>query len=456
MLVANFRRGIRRHLYVDFKQPQTSFVVSFKPGTKVRFLSWKSSNPPNQDVSRAKLDPLAIRRSELIHKLCGSYLCHHPKSSAGATQTWPKTFIAACHILESYMLLHHHKTAKSLMFKFRCIDPDRAERCVSVNYDTKEKLPAAKMSESSLLEEVTFMTQFAFFLNQAGYQEIPWHIVKECLKKRHKYGNIEVEVNHKDYAFLRFWVYGKKKVTFEAGEFQSKNDTGMLYERVIVGARNKFSNNMILKGFKDIPEDHFESLLPEAKVQIPRWRKWILNVSLTSTFLIAFFNVWMTLMTNLKLDFIWVFLCFVGFIAVRSFAMYKNQRKSYILEWKNMLYYKSTANNAGLVMDTVNRSLERSLKEVLIVYGTALSLAKSGDYITEAEITSAARHWLMALNDEHTEDFKFSPTAAFSLLQRLGILTRVTGQENVFGYKVLPPDVAAEHLAREVQAISVE
>ena len=38
----------------------------------------------------------------------------------------------------------------------------------------------------------------------------------------------------------------------------------IFHERVIVASRSKDSTNMILKGFKDIPLDHLEALLPEA------------------------------------------------------------------------------------------------------------------------------------------------------------------------------------------------
>ena len=50
-----------------------------------------------------------------------------------------------------------------------------------------------------------------------------------------------------------------------------------------------------------------------------------------------------------------------------------------------MLYYKSTANNAGLVLEVVNKAHERSLKEALIVYGTALRLTESGKLIDKVE-----------------------------------------------------------------------
>ena len=55
-----------------------------------------------------------------------------------------------------------------------------------------------------------------------------------------------------------------------------------------------------------------------------------------------------------------------------------------------MLYYKSTANNAGLVLEIVNKAHERTLKEALVVYGTALRLADSG------KVTAGLNHHIFA------------------------------------------------------------
>ena len=56
------------------------------------------------------------------------------------------------------------------------------------------------------------------------------------------------------------------------------------------------------------------------------------------------------------------------------------QKNKHVLALKRLLYYKSTANNAGLVLDIVNKAHERTLKEALIVYGTALRLGENGNY----------------------------------------------------------------------------
>ena len=102
--------------------------------------------------------------------------------------TWASKFISSAHLLESYMLLHHHKEAKVLMFKFRSIDPDRAERLT-----TDEKtIVFKKLNDYQNMEEMSFLTQFAFLLRAAGYDEIPQDIVKECIEKSHKYDSIEV------------------------------------------------------------------------------------------------------------------------------------------------------------------------------------------------------------------------------------------------------------------------
>lgn len=57
------------------------------------------------------------------------------------------------------------------------------------------------------------------------------------------------------------------------------------------------------------------------------------------------------------------------------------QQNKHVLALKRMLYYKSTANNAGLVLDIVNKAHERALKETLVVYAIALKLSENGKSI---------------------------------------------------------------------------
>ena len=86
------------------------------------------------------------------------------------------------------MLLHHHKEAKRLLYKFRLIDPDRSERITTEKSEIIDKV----INQHQTLDELAFLTQFAFVLKQAGYEEIPEQIVKECIEQPHKYNNIEV------------------------------------------------------------------------------------------------------------------------------------------------------------------------------------------------------------------------------------------------------------------------
>ena len=88
------------------------------------------------------------------------------------------------------MLLRHHKEAKTLLYKFRAVDPDRADRFTTEKSEVIDKV----INQHQTLDELAFLTQFAFVLKQAGYEEIPQQVVKECIEKSHKYDNIEVSV----------------------------------------------------------------------------------------------------------------------------------------------------------------------------------------------------------------------------------------------------------------------
>ena len=109
--------------------------------------------------------------------------------------SWASQFIATAHLLESYMLLHHHKEAKTLLYKFRAIDPDRADRLTTEKSEIIDKV----LNKHQTLDELAFLTQFAFVLKQAGYEKIPDEMVKECIEKSHKYDNVEVRYLFIDY-----------------------------------------------------------------------------------------------------------------------------------------------------------------------------------------------------------------------------------------------------------------
>nr|XP_002126607.1 transmembrane protein 143 [Ciona intestinalis] len=448
--------GAKRSTYVCTKKVLKIFCTS----NRTLFLSKKNNENPT--TCEAIPDPIRMRRSQCIQELCNHYVNspdYATKSEPGV-KSWPHHFITASHVLETYLLLRHHKGAKTLMHRFANIDPDRSE---------VPEISSFTVQHEHSLEELSFMTQFAFTLKRAGYHEVHQDIIIECLKKQHKYGNIELSVNFEDYEFARFWIYGRNKILEQTSDseylwkamFSDDNvKTRTVHERVVVAARNRNSKNMILKGFKDVPVDHFETLLPEAKVQIPRGRRWFINFSLTTTAMIAFFNVGMTVLTDLKLGLVWMLSCFIGFITYRSYAMYKSQRNKYILAWKKMLYYKSTSNNRGLVMDAINKGHERSLKEALIVYGIALKLTQTKTSVTQQEVTSAVRTWLASITGtQESSENLFSCSGAFSLLERLGVLCQTSNDVDgdvTAHFSVQTPDSATQQLLAKVTAIAAE
>ncbi|CAK8674572.1 unnamed protein product [Clavelina lepadiformis] len=431
---------------------------------QVRNLVLSPSLFKEETFSHAKASPIPLRRSELIQELCKSHIkTGDPVAVGPGLQSWASKFIGASHILESFLLLEHNKEAKKLLYKFRSIDPDRPERCttsVGVKY---QKVDDFKDDLHSL-EELCFMTHFAYVLKEAGYDEVPEEIVEKCLKTKHIYENIELEVDYKKYVFARFWVRGRKEVEENSTDSSTalKSILGdedakrVLHERVLVASRSKNSSNMILKGFKDVPVDHFEALLPEAKVHIPRSRRWFLNFFLTATGITAFFNVGMSILTDFKLDVVWMLVLFSGLIAYRTMALYKSQRQKYILEWKKLLYFKSTANNSGLVLDVINKAHERSVKKALLVYGTALRLTQNVPTITETELTKAACHWLSDISKYDVTEDTIDILSSFSLLESLGILYVNSqdheGEETRF--RVQTPEVACNQLLIKVKAIA--
>lgn len=259
---------------------------------------------------------LSIKKSSLVHAL--SKRVNKKSSTDDLKLPLKHDFIAFSGVLENYMLLHDHKQAKALVNIYNNIDPDKFHQ----NIDEKTDAEFSRMMEKS------FLSYFSYCLCQAGYTEVSQSAVDDILAAHFKYGDIELQVDAKDYAFMRFWIYGLTEIyyhnelwhpsrrrmdsttTDDHVEYERKfqltqKNKRLAHKHVIVASRKKTSDGMCLKGFKDIPLGYFETLLPEAKIFVPRHRRYILNTFLTLTAATTFFNFGMTILNDYKVSGVW-------------------------------------------------------------------------------------------------------------------------------------------------------
>lgn len=139
------------------------------------------------------------------------------------------------------------------------------------------------------------------------------------------------------------------------------------YRRLIVALRLKGETKLVLKGFKDIPTDALEMLLPDCRIKLNHLDKGIItaSISIAITGVVA-----KTLTTLVELNFQWSFVTalILSLIAIRIWTVYKNRKNSYLVKLSQMLYYKNLANNRSLLTLLVDRAEDESFKEAMLIY----------------------------------------------------------------------------------------
>jgi hypothetical protein len=154
---------------------------------------------------------------------------------------------------------------------------------------------------------------------------------------------------------------------------------------------------VVLKLFKDIPQDDLETLLPGAWVRLGLFEQAKIVVPTLS-------GITLTLLKLLKgaavLTFasLYSLLAFLGLIGgvlgygVRSFFSYLSLRERHQLTLTRQLYYQNLDNNAGVIYHLLAEAEDQELREMVLAYWL---LWRGGlGAASEAQIDTAAETWL--------------------------------------------------------------
>uniref|UniRef100_A0A8C4WWW9 Uncharacterized protein n=1 Tax=Eptatretus burgeri TaxID=7764 RepID=A0A8C4WWW9_EPTBU len=135
----------------------------------------------------------------------------------------------------------------------------------------------------------------------------------------------------------------------------------------------------ILKAFKDMPCTALDHTLPHVYPRVSILDRTLLTISLGVGGLAVFVNVYMVLMSDLKLTL--TLLLFAGVLGARALAAYRRRRATHLLGLSRMLYYKNTSNNADLLTALAFRAHEQHLKEAMLVVALLLQNPAEGRFV---------------------------------------------------------------------------
>lgn len=286
--------------------------------------------------------------------------------------------------------------------------------------------------------------------------QVPHHQLRGLLQD-HDTDGLRVSVDPGIYDTLQIWTRGR-----------SKEDLSVFYRlrhmmlhylrhrpvpppqntftRVFVAVRFKSEKKLHLKVFKDVVCDKLEHLLPDGKIKMSKYDKWFLAGSvLVGSSMVGLKSL--PTLASYKLHWTWVGLGLAALAGTRAWVGYRNKRNKYLANLAATLYFKTVANNRGVLTLLADRAVDEEFKEALLAYvfllsprnrrgvpGTAhTALPPTQD--TAEELRQRVEQWL----EQHykLQGFQFDINDALDKLSALGLLKRHSDNTfSVLGLKV--------------------
>lgn len=304
----------------------------------------------------------------------------------------------------------------------------------------KDTYQARILSKKELLDNEYYLLQkVERLLDKANFFEIPRKkLLTELLHDQDR-GGIIISVDPEDYELLRIWTRGQelKKVSLytrikdylaslkaNGPRTYPRSLPTTYYTRVCVAVRSKGEKTLHLKVFKDIREGELEHLLPKGKIKMSPFDKGTLAFSVLLGVCMPFVRVIPVLNDN----WVWGGLGLAAIIAGRAWISYKSKRNHYLASLATTLYFKTVANNRGVLTLLTDRAQDEEFKEALLAYSFLLCPSRSKDYPdlqiydTSDSLKLRIESWLE--KSFLLQDFSFDISDALNKLDELGLLVR--------------------------------
>ncbi len=301
----------------------------------------------------------------------------------------------------------------------------------------KDTYQAREPSRKEVLDnEYYLLKKVEKLLDKGNFSEIPSENLMSLLHDRDTNGVI-VSVNPSDYELLRIWTKGQdmkdrslflRMKDYIAGTLlRSKRSEvfHMTYTRVFVAVRSKKDKKLLLKMFKDVPTNELEHLLPRGKIKMSTFDKRFIASSMVLGVAFPLVKI-MPMLSDFKIEWVWGGVGLAAFMGGRAWLGYKNKRNQYLANLATTLYFKTIANNRGVLTLLSDRAQDEEFKEALLVYAFLLAPVREKNsnlpvYDTAESLKSRIETWLQK-HFQLTERFSFDVEDALNKLDDLGLL----------------------------------
>lgn len=167
---------------------------------------------------------------------------------------------------------------------------------------------------------------------------------------------------------LSLWVrgYGEIERTRRTWKRPIRGVTHKLevYRRLAVVARLKGDPHVLIKIFKDIPEEDVEALLPHAEISMNWWDRAFMFGGGIGTI----GTTTMKLLTASLLQWLWILTVGFGVLTWRVFHGYRRTRLQRDSQRTRHLYYQNLSNNLGSIYTLVSLISQEEMKEAGLAY----------------------------------------------------------------------------------------
>lgn len=313
-----------------------------------------------------------------------------------------------------------------LQLLYDALDPD------------KDTYQAKELSKKEILgAEYTLLQKVGNVLEMANFTEIPRENLISMLQDRNTSGII-VSVNHLDYELLRVWTKGhevkkpsllsymRERASNLLNPWHIEGASAHVYTRVFLAVRSREEKLLHLKVFKEVHVNELEHLLPKGKLKMSTFDKRFLVSSVLLGACLPLVRV-LPILSDFKVQWVWGGVGLAAFIAGRAWIGYKNKRNQYLANLATTLYYKTVANNRGVLTLLSDRAQDEEVKEAILAFTFLLNplKAKQTDlhvYDTPESLKLRIEEWLM--KHFQLQNFCFDIDDALAKLDDLGLLVR--------------------------------
>ncbi|MFN0136892.1 MAG: DUF3754 domain-containing protein [Phycisphaerae bacterium] len=257
---------------------------------------------------------------------------------------------------------------------------------------------------------------------------------------------LRVRLNPERIADLQIWVRGRGRVTRRRWSWRhpirGELDIVPVFRRLAIAARMRDESSVILKVFKDIPEDDVEALLPHAEVKM----SWLDHVTtLGGGFSALGGTAWKVITTSVALTFvaltqlIWMLSFGLCVMAYRLFIGYRRAKANRNSQRTQHLYYQNLSNNTGTLHMLVTMIAAEEVKEAVLAYAMCCVADRP---TSEAQLATRAGDFLRR---------RFQVTVNFDTADAVHTLERLRLWNDRDEFRVLPPERALDRLREHWQ-----